>query len=155
MSLLQTLHFENTRVKCSNLNCVNWSLICIFNTVTLFKEVKRGYMFPSKKKRAMICKMLLLSCRDCYNLRVLVQHREGGRKDNKKMNTFLLTLNGEKLSSKQLYIVQSALTCPQSKSYGSSCTALPKLSLNENNRKDNIYANVILTYVVTGSNSGQ
>lgn len=99
--------------------------------------------------------MLLLSCRDCYNLHVLVQHREGGRKDNKKMNTFLLTLNGEKLNSKQLYIVQSALTCPQSKSYGSSCIALPKLSLNENNRKDNIYANVILTYVVTGSNSGQ
>lgn len=63
----------------------------------------------------MICKMLLLSCRDCYNLRVLVQHREGGRKDNKKLNTFLLTLNGEKLNSKQLYIVQSALVPTEQK----------------------------------------
>lgn len=47
-------------------------------------------------------------------------------------------------------------TGERKQSHGSSsCTALPKLSLNEINVKDIICAKVILIYVVTGSGWGQ
>lgn len=111
-------------------------------------------------EKAMICKMLLPSLAIVtICLFVLVQHREGGRNDNKNMNTFSPHLErGQAQQQAALYstISTCVATGERKQSHGSSsCMALPKLSLNEINMKDIIYAKVILIYVVRGSGHGQ
>lgn len=110
-------------------------------------------------EKAMICKMLLLSLEIAtICLFVLVQCREGGRDDNKNMNTFSPHLErGQAQQPAALYstISPHMPTGERKQSHGSSSgIAIPKFSFNEINMKDIIYAKVILIYVVTGSGHG-
>lgn len=105
-------------------------------------------------EKAMICKMLLLSLAIAtVFLFVLVQHREGGRNDNKNTNTFSPHLEqGQAQQQEALYSTISTRvpTEERKQSHGSSsCIALSKLHLNEINMKDVIDAKVVLISVVT------